>query len=275
MCREAAYRTSAGPRAAALPDAILLSFDNLGEASELERGTWPAACELGHHRSVIEALPWLLDELESRGLAATFFVEAINCELYPEELREIVARGHELGAHGWRHEDWAGLDPGRERELLEQTARAFAELGLPVSGFRPPGGTLRSGSPELLRDHGFTWCSPIGRTPTVRKEMVTLPFDWELVDAYYLMERFEPLRRERGDQSNPKTPGELTRQLGALIDRKGAVQTLILHPFLMLDEGWRQGVSQLLARLAALAAEGNRWVGSGGALADRLRQDDA
>ena len=53
------------------------------------------------------------------------------------------------------------------------------------------------------------------------------------------------------------------------------MQTLVLHPFLMLDEAWRQGVSELLARLAALAADGNRWVGSGGALADRLRQGDA
>jgi peptidoglycan/xylan/chitin deacetylase (PgdA/CDA1 family) len=275
MCREAACRASAAHRPAAWPNAILLSFDNLGEASELERGTWPAACALGHHGSVIEVLPWLLDELESRGLSATFFVEAINCELYPKELREIVARGHELGAHGWRHEDWAGLDPGRERELLEQTVRAFAELGLPVSGFRPPGGTLRPGSRELLRDHGFTWCSPVGRTLTVRKGMVTLPFDWELVDAYYLMERFGALRRERGDQSNPKTAGELTGHLAMLIEPRGAVHTLILHPFLMLDEAWRQGVSQLLARLAALAADGDRWVGSGGALADRLRQDDA
>jgi peptidoglycan/xylan/chitin deacetylase (PgdA/CDA1 family) len=275
MRREAAHRRSAGLRRAASPDAILLSFDNLGEASELERGTWPAACEVGYHRSVIEVLPWLLDELERRGLSATFFVEAINCEIYPEELREIVARGHELGAHGWRHEDWAGLDPARERELLEQTARAFADLGVRVSGFRPPGGTLRPGSPALLREHGFTWCSPAGRTPTVREGMVTLPFDWELVDAYYLIERFEPLRRERGQQSNPKTPGELTRHLAALIERKGAVQTLILHPFLMLDEAWREGVSQLLARLTALAADGNRWVGPGGVLADRLRQNDA
>jgi peptidoglycan/xylan/chitin deacetylase (PgdA/CDA1 family) len=273
--QEAAHGRSAGRRWAASPDAILLSFDNLGEASELERGTWPVTREVGYHRSVIEALPWLLDELERRRLSATFFVEAINCEIYPEELRAIVARGHELGAHGWRHEDWAGLDPGRERELLRQTARAFAELGLPVSGFRPPGGTLRPGSHVLLREYGFTWCSPAGQTPTVRDEIVTLPFDWELVDAYYLMERFEPLRRERGEQSNAKTPGELTRHLAALIERRGAVRTLILHPFLMLDEAWRDGVSQLLAGLAALAADGGRWVGSGGALADRIRQDDA
>jgi hypothetical protein len=61
MRREAARRRSAGLGQAASPDAILLSFDNLGEASELERGTWPATCGVGHHRSVIEALPWLAD----------------------------------------------------------------------------------------------------------------------------------------------------------------------------------------------------------------------
>ena len=77
------------------------------------------------------------------------------------------------------------------------------------------------------------------------------------------------------DVSHPKTAGELSRHLAMLIEPKGAVQTLILHPFLMLDGEWRHGVSQLLARLAALAAARNMRVGSGGALAHRLRQDDA
>jgi hypothetical protein len=51
------------------------------------------------------------------------------------------------------------------------------------------------------------------------------------------------------------------------------VQTLILHPFLMLDEAWWQGVSQLLARLGDLAIKGQCRVGPGGALAEALRAD--
>jgi peptidoglycan/xylan/chitin deacetylase (PgdA/CDA1 family) len=258
------------------PGAILLSFDNLGEASELERGSWPADSELGHHRSVAEALPRLLDGLDRQRLSGTFFVEAINCELYPEALREIAARGHELGAHGWRHEDWAGLDPERERQVLQRAARAFAQLGLPVTGFRPPGGTLHPGSSELLRASGFTWCSPAGRPWTVHDAVAMLPFEWELVDAYHLMERFGSLRRERGDRTEPQAPGELTAHLAAtLADGGDGLRTLILHPFLMLDEAWWQGVRELLALLGALAADGRAWVGPGGALAQRLREADA
>jgi hypothetical protein len=255
---------------------ILLSFDNLGEASELERGTWPSGRELGRHPSVLEALPRLLDELERHRLSGTFFVEAINCELYPEALREIAARGHELGAHGWRHEDWAGLTPEREREALQRSARAFAELGLPVTGFRPPGGTLLPTSLASLQASGFTWCSPAGGPHGMRNAIVTLPFEWELVDAYHLMKRFGPLRRERGDRTEGKTPGELASHLSAILNggasRGGdaGVQTLILHPFLMLDEAWWRGVRELLALLGARGADGSGWVGPGGALAKGL-----
>ncbi|MBV9681103.1 MAG: polysaccharide deacetylase family protein, partial [Solirubrobacterales bacterium] len=84
-----------------LPSALVLTFDNLGEASALERGTQPPDVPLGRDPSVLEALPRLLDELQRHRLTATFFVEAINCELYPDAVREIAARGHEIGHHGW------------------------------------------------------------------------------------------------------------------------------------------------------------------------------
>src|SRR5450755_2989772 len=124
------------------PSTLVLTFDNLGEASQLERGTWPAGEPLGRDPSVHVALPRLLDALDANGLTATFFVEAINCELYPEALLEIAARGHELGHHGWRHESWDGLSPQRERETVTRGMAAFGALGVEVVGFRPPGGRL-------------------------------------------------------------------------------------------------------------------------------------
>src|SRR5689334_22663775 len=123
---------SSGP--CAIPSgSLVLTFDNLGEATELERGGRPSS--LGSHPSVTEALPWLLDALDACGLRATFFVEGINCELYPDEVRRIASRGHELGMHGWRHEEWSGLSVDRERKILERCMAAFASLGLSVSGF--------------------------------------------------------------------------------------------------------------------------------------------
>jgi peptidoglycan/xylan/chitin deacetylase (PgdA/CDA1 family) len=257
---------------------VVLTFDNLGEASELERGSWPAGQPLGRHPSVRLALPAILDELERRELTATFFVEAVNCELYPEALQEIVVRGHELGCHGWRHEDWAHLAPARERALLERAAAAFEQLGLRPRGFRPPGGDLTECTPALLAELGYRWCSPAGGGPERLGELTMLPFDWALVDAYHLMERFGELRVRRGDSARPLTPAAVearfTRRLNASGDG-GGVQTVVLHPFLMLDRDWRPAVGRLLGVIAALAREGTARVGPGGRFAVSLADGSA
>ena len=192
-----------------LARAIVLTVDNLGEASALERGTWSARTPLGEDPSVTTALPRLLDALDDSSLNATFFVEGVNCELNPEALAEIAGRGHEIGAHGWQHEQWDELGPDEERAVLTRTARAFAAAGLDVRGFRPPGGELTPRTAGLLGGHGFSWCSPAGEgPPSVSGGVATIPFDWDLVDAYWLMERFAPLRTERGDSASlPRRPG--------------------------------------------------------------------
>jgi peptidoglycan/xylan/chitin deacetylase (PgdA/CDA1 family) len=225
---------------------------------------------VGEHPSVTEALPWLLAALDEAGLRATFFVEAINCELYPDALRGIVARGHELGMHGWRHEQWGGLSVDRERSILERCVTAFGSLGLSVRGFRPPGGELTASSVGLLRSVGVRWCSPAGGEFGVHDGLAWVPFEWDLVDAYYLMESFADLRVSRGD-SRPSLSAEqlLPRLVSAVraVASSGSRATLILHPFLMLDAAWREGVGELLAEIGALARDRDLWVGPGGALA--------
>ena len=208
--------------------------------------------------------------MDGAGLTATFFVEAINCELYPDALRVIVARGHELGMHGWRHEEWGGLCVDRERAILERCRAAFGSLELSASGFRPPGGELTASSVGLLRSVGVRWCSPAGGEFGVRDGLAWVPFEWDLVDAYYLMESFGDLRVLRGD-SRPSLSAEqlLPRFVSAVraVASSRSRATLILHPFLMLDSAWREGVSELLAEIGALARAGDLWVGPGGALA--------
>ncbi len=231
--------------------AIVLTFDNLGEASALQRGTWDPQTPLGSDPSVTRALPWLLDALDHSGLRATFFVEAINCELNPEALRTISARGHELGVHGWEHEAWGALDPDAERDLLGRATRAFASAGLNARGFRPPGGELTARTLGLLRELGYEWCSPAGDgPPTNREGLVVVPFDWELVDAYHLMARFAELRERRGDSSAPIDAEAAGERMAAAL-RDAGEQTVIMHPFLMLDAAWRRQVQRLLTGLAA------------------------
>jgi peptidoglycan/xylan/chitin deacetylase (PgdA/CDA1 family) len=253
---------------AGLASALVLTIDNLGEASALERGEQARAT--GSDPSVTRALPWLLDELDRHGLTATFFVEAINCELYPDAVGEIALRGHELGHHGWSHEQWARLSPVDERGALARGLAAFAALGLRPRAFRPPGGELTLSSPALLRELGFDWCSPAGGEARVQDGLTYVPFDWELVDAYHLMDSFAPLRVSRGDPERRRTPAELARWLAHRL-AAGGRQTLILHPFLMLDDAWAGGVAEILSVLGELARDGLTSVVPGGVLAAWLR----
>jgi peptidoglycan/xylan/chitin deacetylase (PgdA/CDA1 family) len=247
-----------------LPSALVLTFDNLGEASALERGEQPAPT--GRDPSVTRALPWLLDELDRHELSATFFVEAINCELYPGAVREIAARGHELGHHGWSHETWRDLSRDDERAALTRGVSAFAHLGFHPRGFRPPGGALTDRTPALLRELGFDWCSPEGCDARVDGGLAYVPFDWELVDAYHLMDGFGTLRARRGDPRAPTPPDQVADRIARALGT--GRQTLVLHPFLMLDEAWAAGVSRVLGAVADLAERRRAWVVPGGLFAD-------
>jgi peptidoglycan-N-acetylglucosamine deacetylase len=254
--------------------AIVLTFDNLGEASSLQRGTWDPETPLGEDPSVTRALPRLLDALDDSRLTATFFVEAVNCELNPEALAEILGRGHELGAHGWQHEEWGELDADEERDVLARTMRAFAAAGLGVHGFRPPGGELTPRTPALLREHGLTWCSPAGEeAPSIHDGLARVPFDWELVDAYHLMERFGGLRARRGAPAQPRDAAGTGARLARALRDGGGVQTVVMHPFLMLDAAWWEQVQMLLAQVSELARTGAAWVIPGGRLAESLGRE--
>ena len=213
-----------------------ITFDNLGEVTALQRGEFPEGEPLGRHFSVTRALPRILDLLNDAGLRATFFVEGLNTALYPETLSAIAAAGHEVAYHGWCHEQWAGLEPGEEAELLARGVRALDELGLRPLGFRPPGGELNAGSLRLLRELGFTHCSPAGDAVAVREGVAILPFAWPLVDAYHYLPRFAGMR----GSDVPRSPEEFARILGGALEDAvagGHHSSVVFHAFLAEPEG--------------------------------------
>jgi peptidoglycan/xylan/chitin deacetylase (PgdA/CDA1 family) len=197
-----------------------LTFDNLGEVTALQRGEWPEGAPLGEHWSVTRALPRILAALDEAGVEATFFVEGLNAELYPDTLREIARAGHEVGLHGWCHEPWAELDAASERELLERGVTALDALGLRPVSFRPPGGDLTAVSLDLLRELGFRYVSPAGETVEERDGLIVMPFRWEHVDAWYYLPKFD----------GPSDPAALRGAVKDVLEHGG---TLVFHPFLL------------------------------------------
>ena len=231
---------------------VSVTFDNLGEAAELERGTWPEDRPLGEHFSVRESLPQLLALLAREDQRATFFVEGLNGELYPEALRGLRAAGHEVACHGWRHEPWHEVTDEAER-----LARARDALGGPI-GFRPPGGRLNADTPEILAALGYRYCSPAGDRAGRLGGLAVLPFRWELIDAYFYLPHFASRRVERGDPEAPMEPATLReRVLAALAAHDEGHLSLIFHPYLLAAAPDALSVvADVLARVAALRRDG-------------------
>jgi peptidoglycan/xylan/chitin deacetylase (PgdA/CDA1 family) len=215
--------------------AVSITLDNMGEAAELGRGTWPEGSPIGTHSSVTESLPVVLDLLDEADVRVTYFIEGWNAGVYPDSIREIARRGHEIGLHGWQHEPWAGLDPATEERLLDQSVDAFAALGIHVRGFRPPGGRLTKRTLDLLAARGITRVSPAGRNAAARGELAILPFEWQGIDAFYYSDGFGSLRQIKGVSKEPMTPGELETGFMEIVNERlesGGYTALLFHSFL-------------------------------------------
>ncbi len=232
---------------------LSLTFDNLGEAAELEMGALAADAPLGQHVTAIEVVPALLDHLAERGLAATFFVEGLNAELYPDLLREIVARGHEVAYHAWRHEQWDGMSAAGQSENLARGVAAFERIGLEISGLRPPGGRLGPGGTAVLRDAGLCYCSPAGAGAGEDGSVALLPFQWRHVDASCVLPPLAGAREQMTGSPDPVEPAAFLVSLLRAIDdlvSAGGYLAIVLHPFML---GWLgdENLAALLDRLAA------------------------
>ena len=242
--------------------AVSVTFDNLGEAADLERGLWPEDEALGRHFSVRHTLPRILGILGELGLRSTFYVEGLNAELYPQALLEIADSGHEVGYHGWRHEYWADLSLPDEARLLERGVHRMQEIGVGPNGFRPPGGRLTPSSPKLLEDLGFTHCSPAGHGTGFLDSLVVLPFAWRVLDAYHYLPRFGDLRESFEGSDGPLSPARFQKTLGsALRDvvRDGGHLTLIFHPFLEDQEDRFEIMRGALEELRILVEDHTVW----------------
>lgn len=82
----------------------------------------------------------VLDVLDRRGVKATFFVIGAKAAKHPEIVRAIVARGHDVGVHGFAHDRLFSLRGAkRVRADLERAIRTLEGITdkRPVL-FRPP-----------------------------------------------------------------------------------------------------------------------------------------
>ena len=216
--------------------AFAISFDADHETIPLRDGDEsPMRISQGTYGSRA-AIPRIRRMLEREAVTASFFYPAVSALLHSEEVRALVAEGHEIGIHSWIHEANTTLPPGVERELTLRAADTLEQ----VAGVRPVGIRTASWdfSPDtlsIIRELGLLYDSSLmadddpyellaSGEPT---GIVELPPEWIRDDAvYWNFLRFSALR--------PYTPpSDVEAIFLAELDgaaAEGGLFLLTLHP---------------------------------------------
>lgn len=98
----------------------------------------------------------ILDVLEEHGAAATFFIGGCWADDNVECVREIAARGHEIGSHGYFHRAHDGLDlEGNLKEIGPSVELLNLILQSPVTLFAPPSGAYGDATVEAAEKLGL------------------------------------------------------------------------------------------------------------------------
>ena len=103
-----------------------------------------------------DGTPMMLEALAAHGAVATFFVIGEQVERRPELLRRIVAEGHGLALHGYRHR----LQPRvPERDVRDDLRRGLAAIedaaGVTPGLHRPPYGVYSPSGLRVTRELGL------------------------------------------------------------------------------------------------------------------------
>lgn len=99
----------------------------------------------------------LLDILDQYNAKATFFVLGKNTEYYPDIVREISNRGHEIANHTYSHPDLTSLSYGEILYELQMADQIIIEAtGTKPRLVRPPYGSVDEDTKAAIRDNGQT-----------------------------------------------------------------------------------------------------------------------
>lgn len=254
--------------------AMALSFDCDHETFELGMGKsaigrlgWG---EFGRRRGV----PRILAVLARHDVKASFFVPTVSALIDPGALEPIIGDGHEIGVHGWIHENTSLLDQDTERELLLRSRDTLERLtGTPPVGHRAANWDLSENTIALVAEAGFSYDSSMmaddgcyellsDGNPT---GLVEIPVDWVRDDAVYLLFNRDPATRP---WTPPADVFDIFKREFDMAFEEGGVCQLVFHPFVI---GYRSRIWILDHLIEHAKTRGNVWFATHAELADWVR----
>lgn len=140
----------------------------------------------------------LLDVLDRLAVRATFFLVGDACERFPQSVREIVARGHEIGCHGYSHTLFTKLS----HDALLGELRKMETLLPPQPRrrplLRPPHGTVNAQSLLRCARAGYTtvlWSLDSEDYRTTDADVIAARIGEARGGEIVLLHEFEPATR--------------------------------------------------------------------------------
>jgi peptidoglycan/xylan/chitin deacetylase (PgdA/CDA1 family) len=124
------------------------SYGGEDSPNDIQRGMF--AGEVG--------VPRLLRMFDRYGIRTSWFIPGHSIETFPEQVRMIVDAGHEIGAHGYSHENPVAMTPKQEEDVLRRSVELIEQVGgKRPTGYVAPWWEMSSATAELLLKYGFTY----------------------------------------------------------------------------------------------------------------------
>lgn len=100
--------------------------------------------------------PSILDTLKQNNIKVTFFIMGPWAQKYPEVAKRMVADGHEIASHGYRHENYGDMSPEWVREDIQKSHALIKEVtGVDPTLIRPPNGHYSQKSLKATDELGY------------------------------------------------------------------------------------------------------------------------
>ncbi len=203
----------------------------------IPRSEWDA------YESRVEiGVDFILETLAARKILANFFVVGWVAKRHRAMVERICLQGHEVGIHGYYHENVTDQDPKTFSKDIQRSIEVVSSItGKQVRGYRAPTYTITPRTVwalDILREQGIEYDSslyPIKGHPSYGfPGSPTTPFQFENGLVEFPMSSFQI-----GGLSLPfgsggyfrLLPFSLTKCIGKRINRKGIGFTVNIHPW--------------------------------------------
>ncbi len=100
----------------------------------------------------------LLKLFERLGIKTTWFIPGHSIETFPEQMKAVAQAGHEIGIHGYSHENPIAMTPQQEEAVLDKCIDLVTKLqGKRPTGYVAPWWEFSAVSNELLIKKGIKY----------------------------------------------------------------------------------------------------------------------